>query len=80
MLGMLATNKKYFVLLVSYILCFNLANLTGNFTFFILLILFGFYYALCFLKKQYVTSISKIAILFLFLFIFFYPLFVFFFN
>lgn len=80
MLGMLATNKKYFVLLVSYILCFNLANLTENLTFFILLILFGIYYVICFLKKEYVISISKFAILFIFLFIFFYLLIVFFFS
>jgi hypothetical protein len=79
-LGMLATNKKYFVLLISYILCFYLANLTSNFTFFILLILFGIYYVISFLKKEYFISISKFVILFIFLFFFLYPLLVFFFN
>jgi hypothetical protein len=80
MLGMLATNKKYFVLLISYILCFHLGNLTENLTFFILLIFFGIYYVICYLKKEYVMSISKFVILFIFFFIFFYPLLVFFFN
>ena len=80
MLGILATNKKYFVLLISYILCFHLSNLIENLTFFILLILFGIYYVICFLKKEYVIIISKFAILFIFLFIFFYPLLAFFFN
>ena len=70
-LGMLATNKKYFVLLVSYILCFYLANLTSNLTFFILLILFGIYYVISFLKKEYFISISKFVTLFIFLLFFF---------
>jgi hypothetical protein len=80
MLGMLATNKKYFLLLISYILCFYLANITLNFTNFILLIFFGIYYVISLLKKEYVISISKLTILFIFLFIFFYPLLVFFFH
>jgi hypothetical protein len=80
MLGMLATNKNYFVLLISYILCFYLSDLTQNRTNFILLILFGIYYVISFFKKEYVISISKLTILFIFLFIFFSPLLIFYFN
>jgi hypothetical protein len=80
MLGMLATNKNYFVLLISYILCFYLSDLTQNRTNFILLILFGIYYVISFFKKEYVINISKLTILFIFLFIFFFPLLIVYFN
>ena len=79
LLGVLATNKQRYIILVIYALSFNFYLGGDNITIFVLLIIFGIYYLLSILcnnNKNILVFLSKIIISFLFLSIIFYQIFI----